>query len=132
MEKKGWVRIVESFISLLIILFALLFFVSHQHSKNMKEEKVKEVIRATLENIEKNYTLRDAIKNNNIFLLNDSISFLLKNYPQYDFSFCIVNSTQNCFPQEARKQIYSDSILISYEENNGIVSKKFVLFLWEK
>ena len=130
-KRRGWIRILEAFISLLIILFGLLFFVSHQSSTTAKEEKIREIMKTILEDLEKNYTLRDAIKSNNTELINGSISNFLSKYP-YDFSFCITNSTQNCFPGLPQKQIYSDSVLISYEEQGSIKSKKFVLFLWEK
>ncbi len=128
---RGWIRILESFISLLIILFGLLFFVSHQSSTTAKEEKIREIMKTILEDLEKNYTLREEIKNNKTDLINESIRNFLSKY-SYDFSFCITDPTTNCQNPGEQKQIYSDSILISYEEQGSIKSRKFVLFLWEK
>jgi len=133
MRRRGWVRIVESFISLLIILFALLFFVSNQISKTAREEKIDAILATILEEVEKNYTLREAIISGNNEIINESIRNFLSR--QYEFSFCVEEAAKTCFPEEIRqlkKQVYSGSILISYEIQDTINSKKFVLFLWER
>ncbi|MEM2772280.1 MAG: hypothetical protein QXR88_00300 [Candidatus Pacearchaeota archaeon] len=141
-NKKAWWRIVESIIGVLIILSALIFFVSQQMKNYGKDDKAKEILRVILDEIEKNYTIRNyIINNNNNELINSYISNKLYSISSnYNFSFCITKPYSTCrdFYQynvaEIRKNIYSESILISYinDTNDKIETKKFILYIWEK
>lgn len=141
-NKKAWWRIIEAVIGVLIILSALIFFVSQQ-TKNMgKEERAKEVLRIILEEIEKNYTIRNYIINNqqnDLIKIDEFISYKINSFaPNYNYSFCIIPPHLTCsyfYPfdiKNVKKDIFSSSILISYEINGKINSTKFVLYVWQK
>jgi len=139
-NKKAWLRILESVIGVLIILLALIFFVSQQTKNIGKSEKAEEVLGAILDSIEKNQTLREAVINeDNTTLQNFIASQINTLYPFYNFTFCMTQphltcSQQNFYPYQLpkKKEIFSDSILISYEENNRVKSTKFMLYIWQK
>ncbi len=137
-SKKSWIRIFESVISLLIILFALIFFISNQTVKISDEEKAREILIIILYNIETNETTRNFVINNDTSNLNYSISNQINSIsPNYNFSFCITLpylTCKNFYPYELppKKEIFSDSILISYIYNNQVNSTKLVLYIWKK
>ncbi|MEM4357895.1 MAG: hypothetical protein QW244_00865 [Candidatus Pacearchaeota archaeon] len=135
-NKKAVLRVIEAVIGVMIILMALIYFVAQQTKNLSKEEKIKEIARTVLDSIEKNQTMRDYIINNEIDSLNDSIKAMLLNlFPQYDFDFCIAEEIfKICSPLRLpeKKDIYADSLFVSYEEGGIIKTKKFMLYLWLK
>ncbi len=136
-KKKGVLTLLESVISVLIILIGLVFFVSQQAKTIGKEEKAKELARLILNEIEKNQTLRDYVRDADIGNLNSSIkSLLLQLSPIYDFTFCISEIALTCIIHglPEKKDIFADSLLISYinQTTGKLETKKIVLYIWAK
>jgi len=138
-NKKAILTILESVIGVLIVLLALVYFVSQQTKTIGKEEKAKEIAAVILDEIEKNQTLRDYITGDGqAQALNASISnLILQLTPLYDFSFCISEADKTCDrnqffnPLPEKKDIFADSLLISYIDDT-IKTKKLTIYIWPR
>ncbi|MEM4325787.1 MAG: hypothetical protein QXU40_00605 [Candidatus Pacearchaeota archaeon] len=61
-KKKGWVRIVEAFISVLIVSWVVLFILNNQDFRIFKEsQEIRIIEEDMLRNIQLNYSLRNYI-----------------------------------------------------------------------
>lgn len=136
MNKRGIVRIIESTISIIIVI-SVLFFIFTQHAKSPEKNNYDELARDTLDELAQNSTLRYAVlspdESDDIKIEN----FLNKRIPlgtlDYDFSVCDVGGAcgSNSYIQA---QIYSQERVISSDVDQQTVFKprKIRLFLWQK
>ena len=142
--KKGWLRIIEAFIAIMLIAGFLLFMVARGRGID-KSGEIYEIQRALLEAIERNDSLRFKIITagslpTSIFAyeVDDKItSFIRDNLPSsLDFEAVICDIDMTCgmieYP-DIGGEIYVDEILISttlteYPDK----LKKLKLFVWEK
>lgn len=137
MNKKAWIRIFESVISLLIILLALIFFTSQQVNKVKASEEVNEILSLLAEKIEKNSTLKEYIINEDINISKNYIGFFLENnYAKYNFSVCAAEIGSICKPDDLpqKKEVLSRSVFLSKydEQGNEVKTKKVIIYLWKK
>lgn len=137
MNNRGWLRIVEASVAILIVLSALVVVYVRSGSSNQVD--LSERARDILNEVAKNITLREAILMTppNMSLINNSIS---KFIPEQNLRF----ETRVCNVGDAcGKLAYSDaevyaaerivSVYISSDANKLIgpdQSKKIRLFIW--
>ena len=132
-DKRGVVRVIEAVVGVLLVLLGLVYFVSQQAKTLGKEEKAREVLRLVLSEIEKNETIREYIITNNKVQLNNSLRSIFANVAsQYDFNFCITQPDLMCIANTPNKDVFVDSLFISFVDKGNINATKLVLFIWQK
>lgn len=138
-NKKGWIRIVEATIAILIIIAAI-FSVS-EIRKNKFEEDLAETINPLLENVAKNNTMREKIilDNDTSEEAEDMIrEFIAKNIRApnigYDVKICPSDSicSLDKYPEDAENVYAGSRIISSTLTEAGEGPKKISLFLWIK
>ena len=128
--KKGFIRILEAFIAILIISGAMAFFYVSQVQKPNQEEAIRDLERLILEDISNDLELRKAVLTEDIGVIDLRIDEFVSNDYGYDFKICPINEICG-FEGIADKEIFSDEVAISstltiYEP------KVLKLFIWEK
>jgi hypothetical protein len=132
-NKKAWLRIVEAFFAIIMIIFVLLIIVTRQPIERDSYE-IHNIERGILRQVALNDSLRRDVLNEN----EEKIARFIRNVaPVYwNFTIEICNIEELCamepYPIDAfDKDIYADEILISSTIEN-YNPKKLKLFVWEK
>jgi len=130
MNNRGWLRILESFIGVMILAGVIVFV----YSNNVKTEDISDqaykIQEAFLEEVAINNTLRIAVLQGNEILLNDSAKNFIPSIFGYAIKVCSIEDN-GCRINYIEKELYvKDRIIVS---NLTLYSpKKVRLFLWEK
>ncbi len=128
-NKKGWIRIVEAFISVLIVA-SVLITISSRIPKQDRAENMHDMQRSILEQVSSNETLRAEILENDKTKIE---SFIENNLPVYlNSTIRICEISEVCgMPFYVEKEVYADEILISANLTK-FSPKKLKLFVWMK
>jgi hypothetical protein len=137
-NKRGWLRIVEASIAILIIM-AVLLIVS-QRTAVRTQTDLSVMITPILEEIAKNVTLREVVINDNNesnyseMVLRGFIAQRLKD-PNIGYDLKICNYQDVCgldtYPKDAKGNVYSGGRIISSTlDTEGTGPKKVQIFLW--
>ncbi len=138
-NKKGWIRVVEASIAILII-FAVILSVS-QLRKTRTERDLSETITPLLEEIAKNNSMRDSViddtddsddaeKRITLFLSN---KIKAETNLNYSFNICKIDEVcgfKGSYPTDISGNIYAGSRVIS-SSLSAAEPKKITLFLWQ-
>lgn len=130
MNRKGFLRIIEASISILIIAGVLFVFFNQQKVQNSPD--LSELARDILEEVSKNTALRNAVLNNDPNgIVNDFISGKVPGYLSFEMNICEVDAS--CGTRDYKGNVYSAERIISSTIEQPVFSpKKIRLFLWEK
>jgi len=134
--KRAWMRIVEAFIAVLIIVSVLVFSVA-KFDHGSRAEEIQKMQRGILEQIALNDELREEILYySSTKDLSKTEAFVRQGAPAYwEYSIKVCEIENICgmdvYVGEIGKEVYSDEILIS--SNIHIYNpQKLKLFVWEK
>jgi len=130
MNKRGWLRIVEASIAVVLVAGFLLFIANKEKTGDNSEEIYK-IQRAILETIEKNDSLReDIIVKNSLTNVNRFIRENLQASLEFEAVICDIG--ENCgMSGYVEESVYVDEIILSTTLEN-YNPKKLILFVWEK
>ena len=128
-NKKGWIRIVEAFIAILIVA-SVLFVITSRVPIRDRTEEIHETQRFVLEQIATNNTLRGEILEGN---KDNSEIFIENNIPtHWNFTVEICEVDNICgMPFYVEEEVYADEILIT-SNLTKYSPKKLKLFVWSK
>ncbi len=135
-NKRGWIRIVEASISILIIFAVILSL--YQGRRVSSQSDLSDSITPLLEEIAKNNSLRDEIitKGENA---NQSIRQFVSSRirePNINYTVRVCEMNEVCgivdYPIDISGNVYAGSRLISASLKAGAQSKKVAIFLWLK
>jgi len=132
-DRKAWLRIVEAFLAILIILTALLVIMSRQEERaditgsvHEKQSEILEII--SKDNALRNETITTTTSENNA-VINNAIKKMAPN--SWNFSTRICNLAEACGMTTPDKEIYvSERIITSTLDDYA--PKKLRLFVWIK
>jgi len=131
MNKRGWLRIVEAVIAILIIIGSVLVILSRQGTQSNVENEIYQKQKQVLDMISENNSLRGDI----LIGDNSEVNNAIKNFipTSWDYSTNICEPTEVC-PNPIGiydKEVYVSEKLITstLTENNP---KKLKLFVWIK
>jgi hypothetical protein len=142
-DKKGWIEILEAFISVMLVVAILLIAIDR--GNNASEDvsrKVYSVEVSILREVQTNDSLREeiaGIENSTIpvewdFFPQGLKGKIIERTPNY--LVCIgkiCNLDTVCVISERKdKSVYSQSVIISSTLMSGIVYRKLNLFCWQK
>ena len=128
--KKGFIRILEAFIAIMIISGAMAFIYVDQVQKPNEAEAIRELQRIILDEIANNQTLRQDVLDGITGNIDSTISKFIPNDFNYAFEICRLDELckLNILVQ---KEVFSDEVTISstLEEYKPRVIR---IFIWEK
>jgi hypothetical protein len=142
-EKRGWIRIIEAVAAILIIISAVLVFVSSVSDKPDVAETIANLEKAILNDISLNGDMRSLVVNYNqsdpllsgTVYLAPLLDFVKNRMPaglRYNVNICISEPAETCRPNDysqiADKQLFVDDRIIF----EGGITKKAVIFIWLK
>lgn len=124
-NKKGWIKILEAFIAIVMLLSMLTLVINYERNESREISNIIATQSAFLIKIQENNSLREAILNVDISsgpleMNNAGFPPSLKEYIQESFSGRIECNSKICGPLEEcsleeypEKEIYSKSVIIS-------------------
>jgi hypothetical protein len=130
MNKKGWLRIVEAVVAIIIVFGVVVVIISNQSNKYEPTDKIYEKQLQILDIVTKNDTLREMILAENTVNINEVIVKMIP--PNWNFSTCICNISDVCGVQTPIdrniyvKETFVTSTLTQYNP------KKIRFFVWAK
>lgn len=132
MNKRGWMRIVEASIAIMIILGVL--FALYSKTLVSSEPDLSQRARDILEEIALNATLRMAVlQNNNLEVNNSIIALIPEPALAFEFRICTLDSAcgQSSF---VSGNVYAAERVISTDLTNSgeLGPRKIRLFIWRK
>jgi len=130
-DTKAWLRIVEAFIAVLIVIGVVLVVLSKQSPGANISEEVYEKQRQILNIISKNSGLRGDVLNENDGGINNAISDMVPNSWNYAIEICGLNEICNSDETPNNKEVYTTEIVITSTLSN-YNPKKLRFFVWAK
>jgi hypothetical protein len=131
MNKHGWIRIVEAFIAIMIILGAVLVIMSQRPSNNNAVvTTITDRETGIIEFISKNDSLRTQILAGNTAPVNSAVGKMMPYNLNFTTNIC--NVTEICsYGVPIDRDVYVKDVLIS-SNLTQYSPKKLRLFVWEK
>lgn len=128
MNKKGWVRIVEAFIAILLVAGVLLLVYSKQVVRDKDEEIIK-IMDGILSEIVNNNHLRQDVMNNNTKNITNFVEGRLPGFLNFTVRICNIDDI--CGLESYKADTYAREKIVSstLQEYNAT---KLKLFVWEK
>ncbi|NCO18401.1 hypothetical protein COU58_03635 [Candidatus Pacearchaeota archaeon CG10_big_fil_rev_8_21_14_0_10_32_42] len=119
-NKKGWVKIIEAFVAILILLGFLMVIISQHRYSNEEKIFMKKNNAEILKGIETNSTLRNAILSESLPSNSSQPSFpenvkeylLAKTLTGETCSLYICELGETCLMQDVGKETYSNEVLL--------------------
>ncbi len=145
MNRRGFLRIVEATIAVMIILTALVLLSNNR--QDPQERDLSEILPPLLEEIAQNATLRrsiivsydldgDPLSGNNPDVINNLMSFLSQKIPVQTYSFDVrvcaigVPCPLNPWPGEAEDVFSAERVISSSVTEENFSPRKVKIFLW--
>jgi len=133
MEKRGWTRIVEAIIAIMIIASALIVITQTQEKNKSEKEYVTEIERTILTELAANSEMREKVIEENESAIE---KFVRERMPlSLNFSVKICNVSDVCNLESVEhppdKNIYAEDIMIS-SSLADLSWKKVKIFAWRK
>jgi hypothetical protein len=136
-NKRGWLRIFEAILGIMILAGAILFFYSKNIDKADSSDYIYQLQLSVLNEIELNNTLRQNVLDYSIGDIPESIKKIAEKKIPSNFNFevkiCEINNEVQCKKNYVEKQVYAmDKIIASTISSTSLAPKKVRLFVWEK
>ncbi len=129
-RKKGWLRIIEAFIAVLIVTSVLTILVTRQQRQQNEVQQIYEMQRNILKQISLNETLRSEILQEKKDSTENFIREVLPFYWNFTIKICEVSEFCG-MPFSVDKDVYADEILIT-SNLTYYNPRKLKFFIWEK
>jgi len=132
-NKKGWLRIIEAFIAILIITGGVLVVLSKKSIDNNSLDRVYEKQKYLLDIIIKDDTSREYILQEDTGNLNSIIQNMIPNNWNFTISICEISDICNNPdpPAPKDKEVYATEIIVT-STLNEYNPKKLRFFVWMK
>lgn len=135
-NKKGFLRIVEATIAVLIVLVALVFLASQRESPENRDIGI--VVPSLLDEIARNLTFREYVANSeDEEVMEEYVELSLKEKlvnPTINVSVEVCNLTEVCFLDpypDTESDIFSSERVVSGSVKNETINpKKIKVFMW--
>lgn len=129
-NKRGWLKIVEAVIAILIVFGAVLYIVSKQDYSNYSSDSIYQKQQEILGIIAKNDTLRGMVINEDTNGVEGAIGSMIP--VSWNYSTCICNITLLCSPNTPHdKEVYVEEAVIT-STLQTYSPKKLRFFVWMK
>ncbi|PIN77455.1 hypothetical protein COV15_01950 [Candidatus Woesearchaeota archaeon CG10_big_fil_rev_8_21_14_0_10_34_12] len=125
--KRGWLRIVEAFMAILLISGVLVYVMSEK-TKTTSNEKIEILQKVILKEISDSEELRQAVINEESIKIDEYVSLRIPSTLNYELKICDLNDVcrmENYIPEN----VYVQETVISSSLDEYNV-KKVKLFVW--
>ena len=130
-NKKGWIKIVEAFMAIIILSAVMLTIYAKQPTRTMNQEIIK-IEDSILNEISQNTMLRQKVLDNDASSITVLNSFIQAKIPaNLNFTARICSVDDICGLDVYRKEVYARERIIS-STLMKYSPKKLRLFMWEK
>ncbi len=129
MRKKGWLRIVEAFISILIITGVVILIYSINRNYNERGEEIYELQQTILNEIASDPKLRIDVLNNNIQEIEKFVENRIPENFEFKIKICDINDI--CGLDFYKERVYSSERAIS-STLTLYKPKKVKIFMWRE
>lgn len=130
-SKKGWIRIVEATLAIMLLAGFLMFILAGQKSSSNIDSYIYNIEKSLLRDISQS----DEVRQNIILGENDKVEeFIEKNIPaNLDFSsrICEIGDVCGCLDCPVNRDVYADSAFIA-STLQDYKPKQIKLFIWRK
>jgi len=128
-NKKGWLRIIEAFIAILLILGVFVVIYSKVIDRPQKSDYIYNLEKGILDEISFNPDLRAAVLNMNVINEAKLKTFIIARTAGFNFTIKICEPEDICSMETYKKEVYSSERVISstLEEYRP---KKLKIFMW--
>ena len=128
---KAWLRIVEAFVAIMIVMGVVLVVLSNQGSRTDISEGVYEKQRAILNLVSKNNLQRGYVLNDNEGEINTFVSDMIPDAWEYDIEICQLDEICSSENSPNDREVYASEIIITstLTSYNPRILK---LFVWVK
>lgn len=128
--KRGWLKIVEVFVAVLIIISAVLVIMSRSDPKPDSEPIIYEKQQHILDLISKNNSLRQDIISNDNTRINSLITSLVPLTWNFETKICEIDEICS-YSAPAGKEVYTSEVVVT-STLRDYSPKKLKLFVWMK
>ena len=132
--KKGFLRILEVFIAIMLIASVMSFIYIKQIQKPNKEQAIHQIQKIALGEINSDNLLREAVLTENTAKINETLSSIIPRNYGFKFQICKLDDICGLERQDSYytdNEIYADETVIS-STLETYSPKKIRLFIWEK
>ncbi|MFH1307341.1 MAG: hypothetical protein ABIH72_00635 [archaeon] len=129
MNKKGWLRIFEAFIAVILIAGVLIVLVLNQRADRTFEDDIHNLERSILVEIADNPSLRNSTLKTDLAPILAVASPKIP--PGMNFTMRVCPIDEICGLQEYREEVYVEEIVIS-STIEEYAPKKLRIFIWEE
>jgi hypothetical protein len=126
-NKRGWIRIVEAFIAVLLVMIVMLSIYSRPAATNRSDE-IQKMISAILDEASNDNQLRQEVLDGNSAGVTTFVSERLPNIMNFTVKICEVEDI--CNLPDYKENVYADERIISATVKT-YNPKKLKLFVWE-
>ena len=129
-NKKGWIRIFEAVLAVLLIASVLVMFYVRSFETSKNSERVYNLEKAILEDIVLDNHYRQMILENNLVEVDNYIKIrVVKLLPGFNYSISICNPEDICPSPYYDREIYSSERIVSANLEQ-YSPKKLKIFIW--
>lgn len=132
-NKKGWLRIFEAFLAIVILISVILIVLNNRRAVYDKEEEILNLQANILEYVKSDDAIRSQVLSNNITGVENKIKNVIPDWINYSARVC--NYDDICsLGFYVPKDVYTNEVLIAANLTyyNPDEAKKVKLFFWEK
>jgi hypothetical protein len=132
-NKKGWLRIVEAFIAVLMVLGVILVIISKQNSEASRADEITKLQRQILDYVSRDEGLRAEVLSNNTSGVDQLVNRTIPTWIAYNVSICNPDAicTIDFYGKNITQEVYTNEILV-VANLTTYNAKKLKLFFWEK
>jgi len=130
-DRKAWLRIVEAFLAVLIVISAVLVILARQPPEKEISEDIYEIQRQILEVVSKNDSLRADIIIKEYAKINNTIQNLISSSWDFAINICELNATCPNPGDYENKEIYATEVIVT-SNLTAYSPKKLRFFVWRK
>lgn len=134
-NKKAWLRIIEAFIAVLMVLGVILVIISKQNSEASRADEITKLQKQILDYVSRDEGLRNEVLSGNANLpqINALVNRTIPPWIAYNVSLCKPQDicTIPFYKQNITQEVYTNEILI-VANLTTYKAWKLKLFFWEK
>ena len=132
-QKRGWVRILEAVLAIMIISGILIFVYSRNVEQNDQSEYVYNLQRQILSQISSDDLLRAKVLEGDVSFLEDYISESVPSSLNFAIKICEADSEIYCNIEYVEGDVYVEEVFVSTNIDSPTFSpKKLRMFVWKK
>lgn len=128
-NKKAWLRIVEAFIALIVIIGVIIYVISERDINSNSAKNIYNRENQILDIISRNNTLRSEIVNDNSTGVDRTVAKMIPSNWNFTTNVCDIESICNNVSIPNDREVYVNEVLIT-STLNDYNPKKLRIFIW--